>query len=321
MPTPHLTALAGLLLAPAACGFSLPAIGLPAISHDALISLESAFAASALATTLLHPIDTIKSRLQSDSFCLSSTGSTLQQCQPSATDASRQPLLDDLYTGLPANILKEAPDAAVYLAVCESMSQSMLSQSGWWASHVTLALLISGAIGDAVGSVLRLPAEVVCKRMQTDTLAAGDTSAHGLAASWLAILYRDVPMGAIQIATYHAAQPYAQALLDGADAVAAGTPSCAADVLAGALAGTVAAALTTPLDVLVTQQTTRAPPTDGKKQAFDPIELGLELVREQGALTLTRGLGFRIMYYAPLTGCFFGLYEHIRDLLGGAAGL
>ena len=42
--------------------------------------------------------------------------------------------------------------------------------------------------------------------------------------------------------------------------------------------------------------------------------MGAELVREQGVLTLTRGMGLRVLYYAPLVGVFFGLYEYLRAL-------
>ena len=39
------------------------------------------------------------------------------------------------------------------------------------------------------------------------------------------------------------------------------------------------------------------------------------LVEEQGALTLTRGLGLRTLYYAPLVGAWFALYEYFRAVL------
>jgi len=164
---------------------------------------EAAFAASAVATAVLHPLDTIKSRLQSDAY--RSSGSNIAALVPPfppmtfprlvrrrptppgtphqlhnaspmgfkasartrpARAGSRQRLFRDVYTGLPENVLKEAPDAAIYLAVCEQLSQS-LSTNAWFASHLTLTLLLAGAIGDAVGTVVRLPAEVACKRLQT----------------------------------------------------------------------------------------------------------------------------------------------------------
>jgi hypothetical protein len=147
------------------------------IPSGLLHNAEAAFAASVLSTALLHPIDTLKTRQQSDGSLAERTGG--------------------LYTGLPANVLKEAPDAAVFLAISEELSR-VLSSSPWFASHLTVTLLVSGAVGDAVGSVLRLPAEVVCKRQQTGSdycwfSAFGDTSAESWLTSWSAILIRDVP--------------------------------------------------------------------------------------------------------------------------------
>ena len=70
------------------------------------------------------------------------------------------------------------------------------------------ALLIAGALGDAVGSVLRLPAEVLAKRLQTGTVAAkqdgpgallADTPLHEWLDSWGVILSRDMPFGGLQV--------------------------------------------------------------------------------------------------------------------------
>ena len=35
---------------------------------------------------------------------------------------------------------------------------------------------------------------------------------------------------------------------------------------------------------------------------------------DPGVLTLTRGMGLRVLYYAPLVGVFFGLYEYFRAM-------
>jgi len=97
--------------------------------------------------------------------------------------------------------------AAVYLAFYESLSRSLLLQP-WWASHVVFALLIAGALGDAAGSVLRLPAEVLAKRLQTGTVATkqdgpaslfADTPLDEWLDSWGAILSRDMPFGGLQV--------------------------------------------------------------------------------------------------------------------------
>jgi len=311
---------------------------------------EAAFAASAVATAVLHPLDTIKSRLQSDAYRSSGSNTAalpfppmtlprLVRRRPTPSGTSQQPhtaspmgfkasartrparagsrqrLFRDVYTGLPENVLKEAPDAAIYLAVCEQLSQS-LSTNAWFASHLTLTLLLAGAIGDAVGTVVRLPAEVVCKRLQTGCASSvfaafSDVSRDSWLACWSAILLRDVPLGGLQVAVYSASHAYAEAM---ASSLSPASPDAVADVIAGMVAGAAAAALTTPLDVVVTHTTTQPRQPDGGQPA-NALQVGLALVAEQGPLTLTRGMGLRVLYYAPLVGCFFGLYEYFRELL------
>ena len=244
-------------------------------NSDLLRDGLAAFAASALATALLHPLDTVKCRLQSGAYTVEplcgSGGCVLgvpmpelprlrrrRSSKPDSDDSDdsddsataayassssslpRQRLYTNVYTGFLANVAKEAPDAAVYLALYESFSQARtlarsplatrhsplatrhsplnhaprhsppysppttllatyhsplathypthhsqpypplttlptthhrthqaLLQDAWWSSHWLLAVLVAGALGDACGSVLRLPAEVVAKRLQT----------------------------------------------------------------------------------------------------------------------------------------------------------
>ena len=363
----------------------------------------AAFGASATATMLLHPLDTLKTRLQSDAYAVTAPAGTLRRVRPTAGDP-RQRLLTGLYSGIGANVLKEAPDAAVFLALSEEVSRSLSMSSPWFATHVTITLLLSGAIGDACGSVLRLPAEVVCKKLQTGTGggngagwqgALAETSWDSWMASWAAIVARDVPMGGLQIAAYQqtrllvqearssAAATHAAAAAAAASALeqpplelpavdgleesglvplvltygdsgrldlghlgSPGTsllgeigtsldevlssigssltetsalmPDSMSDVAAGVCAGAVAAALTTPLDVLVTHVSTTESTASPDGVQRGALQRGIDLVRDQGALTLTRGLGYRTLYYAPLVGCFFGFYEHFRHLLEGA---
>lgn len=324
----------------------------------------AAFAASATATCLLHPLDTLKTRYQGEE-CAS------EECVVEASG---------LWRGLPANVLKEAPDAAIFLALSEELSRSLSLSSPWFASHMTARLLLSGAVGDACGSVLRLPAEVICKRLQSGTSAdtalgwqraLADTSRESWMTSWTAIVARDVPFGALQIAVFEeerhavheARSSFASALWpppllqgaaaaataadaggssllplpagDGLDLGAVGAdlasmisaeslsdasamvPDSLSDLLAGILAGAIAGALTTPLDVLVTHVSTVPAVEEGQAPSVrrGALARGIELVREHGPLTLTRGLGYRTLYYAPLIGCFFGLYEYFRRLL------
>ena len=42
-------------------------------------------------------------------------------------------------------------------------------------------------------------------------------------------------------------------------------------------------------------------------------QVGVQLVQEKGILVLTRGMGLRVLYFAPLVGIFFGVYEFFRS--------
>lgn len=295
----------------------------------------SAFSASALATALLHPLDTVKCRLQSGAYTvepLCGEGGCLlgipipewprlrrrrPRARSSATSMQRQRLFSDVYTGCLANVAKEAPDAAVYLALYEAFSRQLLTQP-WWQAHWMLTLLLAGALGDAFGSVLRLPAEVVAKRLQTGASpSVKDALLENPLSDWLdswgAILARDVPMGGLQVAFFESCR----AAITSASAAA--PDPLATDVAAGVVAGALAAAFTTPLDVLVTHTLT-APPRTAAEAAEggarpSALRRARALVEEQGAFTLTRGLGLRTLYYAPLVGLFFGLYEYFRGIL------
>jgi len=84
-------------------------------------------------------------------------------------------------------------------------------------------------------------------------------------------------------------------------------------------AGAIAAALTTPLDVLVTHTMTdsNAPAErKGLPVGSDPVTKGpLELLRQGGSSTLTKGIGLRVLYYAPSIAIFFTIYEGMRRFL------
>ena len=324
--------------------------GLPLLLHNG----QAAFCAATMATIALHPLDTLKSRLQSDNYRVSQNQparlvrrrcSSPHECSLEDDDedllaaaaspvalsggavalqrtGNRQRLFTGLYSGLGANVLKEAPDAAVYLAVCEQLSHTLtsgevLTRVPWFSSHLTLTLLLCGSIGDAVGTVIRLPAEVACKRLQTGASSGSmvevlsDVSGQSWLATWTAILLRDVPLGGLQVACYQECHEWTRAVVVALSSMESVTPDWLSDVLAGGLAGAVAAVVTTPLDVLVTQTATRA--SDGRPPP-SALQVGAELVQEQGIQTLTRGMGLRALYFAPFVGAFFGLYEYLRAL-------
>ena len=57
----------------------------------------------------------------------------------------------------------------MYLALYQSFSQTLLLHE-WWASHWLLTVIVAGALGDACGTVLRVPAEMAATSTRTRTL-------------------------------------------------------------------------------------------------------------------------------------------------------
>ena len=301
--------------APASSAAMLPSAvaGAPAdfSLHHFAVNAAAAFAASSLATIALHPMDTLKTRLQA-------TTTTTREVPEEAAPLR----LSGLYRGVGENVLKEAPDTAVFLAISEQLTQSLAYSSPFFATHLTLTLLLSGAVGDAAGSVFRLPAEVLCKRLQTSsaagwTEALAGTNRESWMSAWVAILYRDVPMGGLQIATYREAHTLLGSLKAG---VADSLPDSFSDVTAGLLAGACAAALTTPLDVLVTHAATTQPDEADGGHMPNAMEICQRLVKEDGPMSLVRGIRWRTLYYAQTVAVFFGLYEYFRRFLEESTG-
>ncbi|OSX68992.1 hypothetical protein BU14_1992s0001 [Porphyra umbilicalis] len=91
------------------------------------------------------------------------------------------------------------------------------------------------------------------------------------------------------------------------------TPGILDDVLVGAFAGAIAAVLTTPMDVLVTRVAVQAPRCDLDTRKYAGVRSVLaRLLAEEGPSALWSGWLQRGLFYAPLIGLFFTLYEGTR---------
>jgi len=164
----------------------------------------AAFVGSLASTLVMHPIDTIKTRLQ--------VANQTEEMQASQEDGG----FLTLYEGLTGNILKEGPPSALYLGVYESVKYTLQPQIA--PAYLLGVYLISGAAGEMVGSVVRAPAEAIkclvqSKAVDTAFQAASRVlgTAEGRAnvlRAWSASLWRDVPFGAIQLAIFELVKAY-----------------------------------------------------------------------------------------------------------------
>lgn len=269
----------------------------------------AAFVASALSTAIVHPIDSIKTRMQA---------------RGTDIEVKNQRLFDNLYTGITSNILKEAPNAAIYLGVYEIIKNTLLNLeiTSFFHDLPLLTFLVAGALGDAIGSVVRVPAEIVNKRLQLGVnddwldaakdafMSSGGRDASGL--TWIAVLLRDVPYGGLQIMLYEFGKQLL--VLHPSFMNHFFTHSqLMTDVIVGATAGAVAAMITTPADVLVTRLSVQNPQSYLETKKYMGVaSTAQRILQEEGIGGFFRGTLQRGIYYAPLIGLFFALYEMNR---------
>lgn len=284
----------------------------------------AAFVGSVMSTCIMHPVDTIKTRLQAKS---SADG-----------EVDTEGVFTNVYEGLTGNILKEGPPFAFYLGVYESVKASLLHGAlapfwaGLWGVSASSAAAVSGgnpvyllsiylssgAAGELVGSTARAPAEAVKNLVQTQ--AAGTTAeAFQLAVStpesrltlfraWSASLLRDVPFGAIQLALFELIKAY---ILNNPD-IDIDTSTLQAEAAIGTISGGIGAFVTNPSDVVTTRIITQ--PRGEGKAPLGAFEMGKLIFQEGGIGAFFNGSLARVLYWAPAISIFLTGYCSVRQL-------
>lgn len=273
-----------------------------------LENMGLAFVASAFSTMTMHPVDTLKTRIQRKK------GSNARGSGHKHTEDG------GLYNGLLANVAREGPCNAMYLGVYEAVKKGLFinpATTGMAQHWPMMTFLAAGAIGDAAGCLVSLPAEIVKRKVQSgvsrgyleaivDSVRTDSARAMTLASA-NAVFVRDIPEGALQMALYEEwklkALPVIHATLPMLDAFLV-------DGLLGAAAGGIAATVTTPFDVVLTRLSTGA--KGGRGMGVG--ECLQKILKEEGMAGLWKGAGHRAGYYAPLIGLFFGVYGWLQSL-------
>ena len=198
--------------------------------------------AGAFCDVALHPLDTLKTRLQTrEGGVLLSSRSSLRS----------------LYNGIGAVLVSSAPASAVFFTTYDWLKTSDHFKS-WTATFPTVGYAMAAGLADIPAAFMRVPCEVVKQRSQ----ATVSKSSSWLVArqvvrteGWRALfngltatLMRDIPFSFVQFPIYEGLkQRYSRrnGHVDCPAAIAAGF---------GAFSGGIAAAVTCPLDVLKTRR-------------------------------------------------------------------
>ncbi|KAI0559181.1 Mitochondrial carrier [Gracilaria domingensis] len=265
-----------------------------------VVAGTAALLASTLAVSVTHPIDTLKTLKQASSSNVKRSSVTIRS----------------LYRGVLSNILKEAPNAAIYLATYELFKVALMSFAPL-AAVPLFTMCLAGMLGDALGSIVRVPAEIVNKRLQLQLSSnwyeairdafLTDVGVQSTVTSWVAVLCRDVPYGGLQIAAYECVRLiFAQH----------GYTTLLFSVVAGAIAGLFASIVTTPADVLVTRLSTQPPQCYLEtKRYMGCLATFRRIWKDEGFCALWSGAVHRGLFYMPMIGLFFAAYESFKYLI------
>ncbi|KAF2999161.1 S-adenosylmethionine transporter [Neopestalotiopsis sp. 37M] len=275
----------------------------------------------------LFPLDTLKTRLQSAAGFFPSGG------------------FSGIYRGIGSAVVGSAPGAAFFFCTYEGVKSALASrrrrqqddllllsgsaddglharpQNSRWAEPAEH--MIAASLGEVAACAIRVPTEVIKQRAQAG-LHGGSSSAAlgailgqykttGLASVWRELyrgwgitVMREVPFTIIQFPLWEALKAWGRRR-KGDDRTEV---SAAESALYGSIAGAVAAATTTPLDVLKTRIML-------SKERIGVLPLLRSILKTHGVRPFFAGIGPRVGWISVGGAIFLGSYQWVVNALQG----
>lgn len=281
----------------------------------------------------LYPLDTLKTRLQSSSGFARSGG------------------FQGVYKGLGSVVVGSAPGGALFFVFYEGVKRQLEGrrERGGIISNALGEAgghMLAASVGEIAACAVRVPTEVIKQRAQAvqaeSSIAAlrqilqSRSSSGGYAKVWRELyrgwgitVFREVPFTMIQFPLWEALKGWgvrrrarvAREPRDGgmnrmeAEARQAITPAPTAteSALFGSISGAVAAAATTPLDVLKTRMMLSTTSQPMRTMATD-------ILRNEGAGVFFRGIVPRVGWISVGGAVFLGSYQWCWNMLGSVSG-
>ena len=278
--------------------------------------LTSLIAGGMAGTTVdlaLFPIDTLKTRLQSPHGFIASGG------------------FRGVYRGIMAAAAGSSPGAALFFGTYETIKPIIATQQlnirGDEESYSpALTHMISASIGEAAACLVRVPTEVIKSKMQTnatgsttlsstislvlseksDSRAFASSIFGGLYRGYGITLLREVPFAFIQFPLYERLK-VEWSNIQNYDVSPIQSATC------GSISAGIAAAFTTPLDVIKTRLMLGSDRNGVHyKGARDVVT---RIMNEEGSSVFLSGIQPRVMWISIGGFVFFGAYESYRSML------
>ncbi|KAG9315969.1 mitochondrial carrier domain-containing protein [Chiua virens] len=261
-------------------------------------SLIAGGAAGTSVDLLFFPIDTIKTRLQSAQGFVKAGG------------------FRGIYKGIGSVGVGSAPGAAIFFSTYELLKQSL-------PLHGQLAPLnhmMSASIGEIAACLIRVPTEVIKTRTQTSSYGSAATSLtatkiilkqeglKGFYRGFGITITREIPFTSLQFPLYEFLK-YRLSLALGMRPLHASEAA-----VCGSIAGGVAAALTTPLDVLKTRVMLDMRGPSSKTPSL--LNRFLQIYTTEGPRALFAGVLPRTFWLSAGGAVFLGAYELVIGALG-----
>ncbi|RDX92141.1 S-adenosylmethionine carrier 1, chloroplastic/mitochondrial, partial [Mucuna pruriens] len=246
----------------------------------------------------LHPIDTIKTVIQS---CRAEHRSIVYIGKSIVSDRG----LLGLYRGITTNIACSAPISAVYTFSYESVKAALLPYLP--KEYYSFAHCIGGGCASIATSFIFTPSERIKQQMQVGShyrncwdVLVGIIRNGG----WRAVLCRNIPHSIIKFYTYESLKQVMSS------SPSSTQPNTSEILVCGGLAGSTAALFTTPFDVIKTRLQTQIP---GSANQYDSVLHALyKISKSEGLKGLYRGLTPRLIMYMSQGSLFFASYEFFK---------
>ncbi|CAA7406272.1 unnamed protein product [Spirodela intermedia] len=264
--------------------------------------LKSALAgglASALSTSLLYPVDTMKTRVQASTLSFPELVSRLPQIG-----------LRGLYRGSVPAILGQFSSHGLRTGILEASKLLLINVAPSLPEIQVQSLASFGST--VLGTAVRIPCEVLKQRLQAGLFdnageaILGTLHRDGLGGFFrgtTATLCREVPFYVAGVGFYTEAKKATQKMLER-------ELEPWETIALGALSGGLAAVVTTPFDVMKTKMMT-AP--EGLPLSMSAVALAV--LRHEGPLGLFKGAVPRFFWIAPLGAMNFAGYELARKAM------
>ena len=266
----------------------------------------------------LHPIDTLKTRMQSSAGFYPSGG------------------FRGIYAGVGSALIGSAPGAALFFVTYESIKTHLrsLHDTNNQLADVTASKAVFGSIllsepvehmlaasaGEVAACAVRVPTEVVKQRTQAAQQPSSMAALKFILAQrtnlgvigvwrelyrgWSITVMREVPFTLIQFPLWEAMKGWRR------QQTGHGSISALDSGVFGSLAGAVAAGVTTPLDVLKTRMML-------VKERQAAASVVTQILRDSGPRALFAGIAPRIVWISAGGAIFLGSYQWGYNTMSG----